>query len=160
MTTLNTKSEKLHHINKAYKTTIKQKRVFVWRFNTKKITCETIRNQLSQSSLFKQERRGDSQGVISNCVARQQALCNRRIANAYRMDLVYCLAQRCKLLFSATITLPDLTRINLYTELWVRGCRAVSKLVKTALNTAITVKLLKSKVTYMRIYAKSVTLGI
>jgi hypothetical protein len=52
------------------------------------------------------------------------------------MDLVYCLAQRCKLLFSATITLPDLTRINLYTELWVRGCRAVSKLVKTALNTA------------------------
>ena len=48
---------------------------------------------------------------------------------------------------SATITLPDLTRINLYTEMWVRGCRAVSKLVKTALNTAITVKLLKSKVT-------------
>jgi hypothetical protein len=74
----------------------------------------------------------------------------KEVANAYRMDLVYCLAQRCKRLFSATITLPDLTRINLYTELWVRGCRAVSKLVKTALNTAITVKLLKSKVTYMR----------
>ena len=63
------------------------------------------------------------------------------------MDLVYCLAQRCKLK-SATITLPDdLTRINLYTEMWVRGCRAVSKLVKTDLNTAITAKLLKSKVT-------------
>jgi hypothetical protein len=86
---------------------------------------------------------------------------SKEVANAYRMDLVYCLAQRCKLLlFSAAITLPDLTRINLYTDLWVRGCRAVSKLVKTALNTAITVKLLKSKVTYMRIYTKSVTLGI
>jgi hypothetical protein len=84
----------------------------------------------------------------------------RLLVHAYRMDLVYCLAQRCKHLFSTTITLPDFTRINLYTELWVRGCRAESKLVKTALNTAITVKLLKSKVTYMRIYAKSVTLGI
>ena len=46
---------------------------------TKKITCETIkRNQLSPSSLFKQERRGDSQRVIANRLARQQALCNRR----------------------------------------------------------------------------------
>jgi hypothetical protein len=59
---------------------------------------------------------------------------SKEVANAYRMDLVYCLAQRCKLLKSATITLPDLTRINLYTEMWVRGCRAVSKLVKTDLN--------------------------
>ena len=36
------------------------------------------RNQLSQSSLFQQERRGDSQRVIANRLARQQALCNRR----------------------------------------------------------------------------------
>jgi hypothetical protein len=33
---------------------------------------------LSQSSLFKQERRGDSQSVIANRLARQQAFCNRR----------------------------------------------------------------------------------
>jgi hypothetical protein len=64
------------------------------------------------------------QRVIANRLARQQALCNRRkkqegsqrvLSQTY---FVYCLAQRqqCKLVFSATITLPDLTRINLYTE--------------------------------------------
>ena len=81
-------------------------------------------NQLSQSSLFKQERRGDSQRVIANRLACQQALCNRRKRQGgsrrvpSRTYFVYCLAQRqrCKLVFSATITLPHLTRINLCTE--------------------------------------------
>jgi hypothetical protein len=74
-------------------------------------------------------------------------------------DLVYCLAQRCKLVFSATRTLLDHTR----TYPGARGYlfspglnnenqsvhRAVSKLVKTAINTATTGKLLKSKVTLL-----------
>jgi hypothetical protein len=54
----------------------------------------------------------------------------KEVSNVCRPDLVYCLAQRCKLVFSATITLPDLTR-NQSVQ------RAVSKLVKTAINTAI-----------------------
>jgi hypothetical protein len=46
---------------------------------TKKITWETKENLLTcHSSLFKQERQGDSQCVITNHLAYQQALCNRR----------------------------------------------------------------------------------
>jgi hypothetical protein len=66
------------------------------------------------------------QRVIANRLARQQALCNRRKKQggtcsqrvpSRTLVFVYCLAQRrcqrCKLVFSATITLPDVTRINL-----------------------------------------------
>jgi hypothetical protein len=55
---------------------------------------------------------------------------------------ITCLAQRCKLVFNAIFnamrTLPDLTRIFLY-----------QSFIKTAINTAITVKLLTSKVTLL-----------
>jgi hypothetical protein len=55
---------------------------------------------------------------------------------------ITCLAQRCKLVFNAVFnamrTLPDLTRIYLY-----------QSFIKTAINTAITVKLWTSKVTLL-----------
>ena len=92
---------------------------------------------MSQSSLFKQERRGDSQSVIANRLARQQALCNRRKMQGGSQrervvtDLVYCLAQRTRSYENQS------------------AHRAVSKFVKTAINTAITGKLLKSKVTLL-----------
>jgi hypothetical protein len=62
---------------------------------------------------------------------------------------VYCLAQRrcqrCKLVFSATITLPDQYEnqsVVFCTQNCIKAC-------KNALNTAITVKLLKSKVIFI-----------
>jgi hypothetical protein len=64
------------------------------------------------------------QHVIANRLARQQALCNRRkkqggTCSQHVPSRTLCLftaqrrCQRCKLVFSATITLLDLTRINL-----------------------------------------------
>jgi hypothetical protein len=56
---------------------------------------------------------------------------SKEVANTYRHRpcwLVYCLAQRCKLVFSAMITLPE---SRSYKNQFVH--RAVSKLVKTAL---------------------------
>jgi hypothetical protein len=48
-------------------------------FNTKEKTCDTKENLLTrQSSLFKRERRGDSQRVITNRLTCQRTLSNRR----------------------------------------------------------------------------------
>jgi hypothetical protein len=111
---------------------------------TKKTTCETKEiSCMSQSSLFKQERRGDSQRVIANRLAHQQALCNR--IKRQESSHSYCLVW---IGYSTTVQ----TRIQCndnstrsYENQSVH--RAVSKLVKTTINTAIAVKLLKSKVT-------------
>jgi hypothetical protein len=75
----------------------------------------------------------------------QQALWNRRKRQGAIQRVQFtCLAQRCKLVFcNATIfnamrTLPDLARMYLY-----------QSFIKTAINTAITVKLLTSIVTLL-----------
>jgi hypothetical protein len=112
---------------------------------TKKITLDTKENLLTrQSSLFKRERRGDSPRVIANRLTCQRSLCNRRerqgdsprvIVNRLTCQRALCnrrkrqgdsqrvtvtdlgLAQRCKIVFSAKRTLPDLTRIYMYQSL-------------------------------------------
>jgi hypothetical protein len=50
----------------------------------------------------------------------------------------WCSMAQCNAVFNATRTLPDRTRIYLY-----------QSFIKTAINTAITVKLLTSKVTLL-----------
>ena len=112
---------------------------------TNKITYGTKENLLTRpSTLFKRERRGDSQRVIANRLTSQQAI-QRVQFNGLTGLVQICLAQRCKLVFNAIFnampmrTRPDLTRIYLY-----------QSFIKTAINTAITVKLLTSKVTLLR----------
>jgi hypothetical protein len=139
MATLSTKSEKLHQISRA-QTPIKQKQVFVSLCDvcmafTKKITCNTKENQLSQSFLFKQERRGDSQCVITNRLTCQQALCNRRPTCRHRPCLL------------SSTTAQTHVQCNQSTRFYEN--LDVSKLVKMAINTAITVKQFKSKVTLL-----------
>ena len=70
---------------------------------------------------------------------------SKEVANAYRMDLVYCLAQRCKLK-SATITLPENQSVHRDVGTRMQSCIKACQNCFTV-NTAITVKLLKSKVT-------------
>ena len=86
MATLSTKSEKLHQ-------TIKRKQLLNrsgclfgvlyeennLRSRLKKSRKKSVESSVGlQNSLFKQERRRDSQRVIANRLACQQALCNRR----------------------------------------------------------------------------------
>jgi hypothetical protein len=82
MATLSTKSEKLHQ-------TIKRKQllnrsgclfgVLYEENNLRPRLKKSVESSVGlQSSLFKQERRRDSQRVIANRLACQQALCNRR----------------------------------------------------------------------------------
>ena len=110
---------------------------------------ETKRNQLSlQSSLFKQERRG----VIANVLSPIAWLANKlyAIEGAYgpgglKKDLLCLLSSTASTVQIRVQCNDNPTRS--YENQSVH--RAVSKLVKTAINTAITVKLLKSKVTLL-----------
>ena len=157
---------------------------------TNKITCETKENLLTrQSSLFKRERRGDSQRVIANRLTCQRTLRNRRErqgdsprVNANRLTCQRALCKRrerqgdsprvivnrltCQRALcnrrkrqggSQRVTVTDLVHGSSKTVQNRVQCKEnstrsnenlyVSKLIKTAINTAITVKLLKSKVT-------------
>ena len=128
---------------------------------TKKITCDTKENLLThQSSLFKRERRGDSQRVIANRLTCQRALRNRRerqgdspcvIANRLTCQRALC-NRRKRQGGSQRVTVTDLVHGSSTTMQNRVQCKenlSVSKLIKTAINTAITVKLLKSKVTLL-----------
>jgi hypothetical protein len=107
----------------------------------------------SVSSLFKRERRGNSrtsQPHIANRLTSQQALWNRRKRKGaiqrvqsralFTSHVWHNGANSCSMQYSMQWerTLLDLTRINLY-----------QSFIKTAINTAITVKLLRSKVTLL-----------
>ena len=111
-------------------------------FYTKKVTRATKENLLTrQSSLFKRERRGDSPSFIANRLTCQRTLCNRRERQGD----------------SPRVTVTDLdhgssTMVQNRVQCKENSTRSYenlsrSKLIKTAINTAITVKLLKSKVT-------------
>ena len=133
---------------------------------TKKITRNTKANLLTrQSSLFKRERRGDSPRVIANRLTCQRALCNRRerqgdspraIANRLTCQRALC-NRRKRQGGSQRVTVTDLVHGSSTTVQNRVQCKenstrsnenlSISKLIKTAINTAINVKLLKSKVT-------------
>ena len=139
---------------------------------TKKITRNTKANLLTrQSSLFKRERRGDSPRVIANRLTCQRALCNRRerqgdsprvIANRLTCQRVLC-NRRKRQGGIQRVTVTDLVHGSSTTVQNRVQCKenstrsnenlSISKLIKTAINTAINVKLLKSKVTL--IHAKT-----
>ena len=114
---------------------------------------------MSQSSLFKQERRRDSQRVIANRLARQQVLCNRRKKQrgSQRVPSRTLSSHSPCLLSSIVATVQTRVQCNDNSTISYENQsvhRAVSKLVKTALNTDITVKLLKSEVTLLNICEK------
>ena len=133
---------------------------------TKKITRETKENLLTrQSSLFKRERRGDSQRVIANRLTCQRTLRNRRerqgdsprvIANRLTCQRALC-NRRERQGGSPRVIVTDLVHGSSTTVQNRVQCKenstrsnenlSISKLIKTAINTAINVKLLKSKVT-------------
>jgi hypothetical protein len=112
---------------------------------------ETKRNQLSlQSSLFKQERRGVIAKVLSPIAWLANKLYaieekSKEVANVYRHGLTFLLSSTMSTVQTRVQCNDNSTRS--YENQSVH--RAVSKLVKTAINTAITVKLLKSKVTLL-----------
>jgi hypothetical protein len=111
-------------------------------FYTKKLTRATKENLLTrQSSLFKRERQGDSPRVIANRLTCQRTLCNRRKrqGGSQRVTVTDLVHGSSTTVQNRVQCKENSTRSyeNLY----------VSKLIKTAINTAITVKLLKSKVT-------------
>jgi hypothetical protein len=136
---------------------------------TKKITRDTKANLLTrQSSLFKRERRGDSPRVIVNRLTCQRALRNRRerqgdsprvIANHLTCQRALC-NRRKRQGGSQRVTVTDLVRGSSTTVQNRVQCKenstrsnenlSIAKLIKTAavltINTAINVKLLKSKV--------------
>ena len=129
---------------------------------TKKITRNTKENLLTrQSSLFKRERRGDSPRVIANRLTCQRALCNRRerqgdsqrvIANRLTCQRALCNRRKRQGGSQRVNTVTDLVHGSSTTVQNRVQCKenlSVSKLIKTAINTAITVKLLKSKVTLL-----------
>jgi hypothetical protein len=147
-----------------------------------KLTRNTKENLLTrQSSLFKRERRGDSQRVIANrltCqrafirnrrerqgdsprvianrLTCQRALCNRRerqgdsqrvIANRLTCQRALCNRRKRQGGSQRVNTVTDLVHGSSTTVQNRVQCKenlSVSKLIKTAINTAITVKLLKS----------------
>ena len=126
---------------------------------TKKITLDTKENLLTrQSSLFKRERRGDSPRVIANRLTCQRALCNRRerqgdsprvIVNRLTCQRALC-NRRKRQGGSQRVTVTDLvhgssTTVRNRVQCKENSTRSnenqyVSKLIKTAINTAITVK--------------------
>ena len=133
---------------------------------TKEKTCDTKENLLTrQSSLFKRERRGDSPRVIANRLTCQRTLRNRRerqgdsqrvIANRLTCQRALC-NRRKRQGGSQRVTVTDLVHGSSTTVQNRAQCKenstrsnenqSISKLIKTTINTAINVKLLKSKVT-------------